>query len=127
MKKGVYDYVVKPINSDDLLIKVGKAEELARLKDFEKAVERESEIRTEKMLNFNIWKESALARDTDRFDSALFQNLRKSFSQGAGFGLLLSLLALIRKEVKKEQNQYIIDEQLMQLISENADIAQKAI
>ena len=127
MKKGVYDYIPKPINREELLLKLRHAQDQARLRELEQALERESEIRIKHQLAFNVWKENVVSRDLDRFDRNLFSNLRRSFSQGAGFGLLLSLISMIGREARMEDNNCVISKDLMNLVQTNADVALQAI
>jgi len=127
MKKGVYDYVIKPIHSEELGVKLEKASEYLRLKEMQKALERESEIRLERQLSLNILKEDILTRDADRFDKNLFHNLKQSFSQGAGFGLLLTLLSLIDSSARKDGEEYVINAELMELIKINSKVAHRAL
>lgn len=127
MKKGVHDYILKPINKDELLAKIGNAQELSRLRGQKKVMKRESEIRLERQLAVNVWKESIMMRDLDRFDRNLFSNLKRSFSQGAGFGLILSVISIIEQEAVKKENSYEISSDLMEIISANAAIAGQAL
>ncbi len=127
MKYGVFDYLIKPINKDDLLFKINRAEETYRLRKVNQLMEKEKDIRIKNQLNVNQSLSRMMSRDHDRFDEELFHNIRTGFSQGAGFGGLIALVSLISSQSKKEDNQYLIDASLMDLVIENAKMGEKAL
>ncbi len=127
MKQGVFDYVLKPLNQQEFLHKIENAFEIAELRQVEKALERERELRTEQQLSNRNTIEKILTRDYDKFDKELFTNLKTSFSQGSGFGGLLALISLISVQAKKEGGKYIIDKELMDLVIQNAQMGQRAL
>lgn len=127
MKHGVFDYIIKPLNKDDLLFKIDKAEENYRLKKVNQVVEKEKEIRIKNQISVKNSVENILNKNFDRFDEELFHNIRTGFSQGAGFGGLIALISLIKTQAKKSDNSYIIDASLMNLIIENSKMAEKAL
>ncbi|MDH5719870.1 MAG: response regulator [Spirochaetia bacterium] len=128
MKQGVYDYINKPVNSEELLLKVEKAFELAGLKKMEKAVEKEQEVRLARQLDWNLLrKEISSKKGFDKYDKNLFASLKTSFTQGAGIGTLISLLSLLTKQIHKEGDKYTIEANLMDLIISNTQMAEKAL
>ncbi len=127
MKYGVFDYLIKPVNKDDLLFKINRAEETYRLRKVNQLIDKEKDIRIKNQLNVNQSLSRMMSRDHDRFDKELFHNIRTGFSQGAGFGGLIALVSLISSQAKKEDNQYIIDASLMDLVIENAKMGEKAL
>jgi CheY-like chemotaxis protein len=127
MKMGVSDYIIKPVKQEELLFKVKNAIELAHLKQNKMALEKERQMRMEKQLDWNVMKERITARSYDRFDKTLFSSLKASFNQGAGMGSLVSLLSLLKRQVKEEGGFYKIKKDLMSLIFINTDAAEKAL
>jgi CheY-like chemotaxis protein len=127
MKLGVSDYIIKPFNQAELLFKVNNAIDLAYLKQNKIALEKERQLRMEKQLDWNVMKERITARSYDRFDKTLFSSLKASFNQGAGIGSLISLLSLLKKQVKENDGNYIVRKDLMELVFQNAIAAQKAL
>lgn len=127
MKQGVFDYVIKPINRDEILLKVEKAFEVWHLRSMEAAVERERDIRLSRQMQNHVAVDRIVNRDYDKFDKELFSNLRTSFSQGAGFGGLLALVSLVSQSAKKQDEKYIIDASIMDLVIENAQMGEKAL
>lgn len=127
LRNGVYDYILKPIEAEELIYKVEKALEIYSFRELKAALEKEYEIQMDKQLSWNQWKESIVSRDRDRFDRTLFHNLKTILSQGSGFGGLLSLLSLITSVPKNEKGQYEVDAGIMELVLTNARMAQNAI
>jgi len=111
MRKGVYDYVIKPARSAEMLYKL----------------ERAKVVRLENQLEWFKWSDKIIQRDYDRVDRTLFASLHMSFNQGAGFGALLTLISLISTSAKREGDTYSIDANLFNLINENAKMAERAL
>ncbi|MDH4200154.1 MAG: response regulator [Spirochaetia bacterium] len=127
MKMGVSDYIIKPVGAEKLIFKVHNAIDLAHLKQNKMALEKERQMRMEKQLDWNVMKERITARSYDRFDKTLFGSLKASFTQGAGMGSLISLLSLIKKQIKQADGNYLVKKDLMDLVFNNALSAQKAL
>lgn len=127
MKLGVSDYIIKPIKQEELLFKVQNAIDLAHLRQNKMALEKERQMRMEKQLDWNVMKERITARSYDRFDKTLFGSLKASFTQGAGMGSLLSLLSHLKKQLKVENNNYVVKKDLLDLVFQNSVAAQKAL
>lgn len=103
MKMGVFDYIVKPVRLSEMLIKIERAFRVAR----EKRIIRSSEH--------------------DEVIHALFTNLHRSFSQGAGIGTQISLLGIILSSAEEVDGSYVIDRDLFHAIKDNQVIAEKAM
>ncbi len=127
MKMGVQDYLIKPIRKEDLLFRIDKAVDIVELKRTKQALEKERQMRLEKQLDWNIMKERIAARSYDRFDKTLFSSLKASFNQGAGIGALVSLLSLLQKQVQKKDGVYQINADMMEMVFDNANMAQRAL
>lgn len=131
MKKGVYDYLVKPVDVNDLLLKVKRALEIYELRKMKKAVDGEKVIRLENQMEWVRWQERMKHRKLGEGITykTMFQSLRTSFTQGAGFGSMTTLLNMIHSFARKDGNRYIIEieEEFMNLLDENAKMAEKAV
>ncbi len=127
MKTGVYDYIVKPVDINELSVKIKRAMETAELRRMQKSIEREKVIRLERELEWYHLSESMLNRDVHNLDKSLFHSLHTAFNQGAGFGALLTLLQLLSSTAKKEGEQYVVDAELMQMIEDNLEISNKVL
>ncbi len=127
MKKGVYDYIIKPIEQGEILMKIGRAYETACLRKTVKVRENEKVARLENQLNWLKWNEQILRRDFDRIDSTLFKSLHTSFNQGAGFGSILTLINIVSSTAVKEGKNYLIDAEVFDMIKYSSDLAFKTI
>lgn len=128
MKKGVFDYIVKPIDYRQLPFQIEKAFIQAEkiLSKSGKAVS--EEIRTQRELEEAKWK---LEHDTEFKEHAggasIFYFLKTYFSQGSGIGVLLSMIKMLFYRPTIENGKYLVNEDLMQLIKENLNVADKTI
>lgn len=127
MQNGVYDYLLKPFNFPELVLRVDKAYEAAELRILKENLEKEREVRVSHMLNWNEWKESIIKRDQDKMDGDLIGSIRTSFSQGIGIGNLLSAISIVEKKAKEKENYYEVNKPLMKFLFENAKNAARVI
>ena len=77
-------------------------------------------------LEWRDWKEKMLARNSSRTDKSLFRNINNSFTQGAGFGSLISLLELLDNTAEKQDGRFSVDAEIYKLVMNNLHIAQDA-
>jgi CheY-like chemotaxis protein len=127
MRKGVFDYVIKPVQREDLLVKTRRAFEFARLSQLERNIEAERQIRLERQLEWTLWKQTILSRESDRMNRNLFHNLHTSFSQGAGFGVLLSLIHAMIDFAQEREDGYLLDRDFMELVRDGAGYAERSL
>lgn len=128
MKRGIYDYIVKPIESEELTLKLNRAFEIHNIKKLEKVAKREREMRLESHLDWIKWKEKMGGSGKFKnLNQNLFESLKTSFNQGTGFGALISLLKIVSDSAQIEGNFYKIDSEIMDLIKTNAEMAEKAL
>ncbi|MFC1671284.1 response regulator [Spirochaetota bacterium] len=128
MKKGVFDYVIKPVKADDLLMKIERALNVSEFKRVNKVVEKEKVVRIEQQLEWYKWMEKMKGSlSSTQTDKSLFSNINRSFNQGAGFGGLLTLLNLISSTAKKKGDHYEVSEGIFEMINSNIKMTDKAI
>ena len=127
MRSGVYDYVVKPCNFDELSVKIEKALELAELKRLQWVMQKEREIRMEQQLSWNLWKENAIKRDIDKTDSNLIGNLNTSLTQGAGIGTTTALIAMIKSSAIEDGDYVKVKKRLVTALYDNAEFTNKLL
>ncbi len=77
-------------------------------------------------MDWKEWKEKMLERNISRTDKSLFKNINNSFTQGAGFGALISLLDIIFSTISPENGKYVVDGSLFDLIQTNVNIVKEA-
>lgn len=125
MKYGVYDYITKPFNQDEIVSRLYHAYEFAEYRRLQSSLERERELRIENQLNWNLWKESIIKRDTEKVESDLIGSLNTNLVQGAGIGLLTSLIQLIKQTAVEKEDHYEISKDIINLLFENTKISEK--
>ena len=127
MKKGVFDYIIKPVKKNDLLMKIEKALRVSELNNIKRITERERIIRLERQLAWYRWEERVMNKSNILNDSNLFKNLNRSFSQGSGFGSLMTVINLISSTARNNGSGYEIDKDVFDLLIENKEMAVKAM
>lgn len=127
MKKGVYDYILKPFDLHDLLLKVTRAFEAYNLKRVFEITQREKVIRLENTLAWYRFEDKMKSRDMKTMGTNIFESLLTSFNQGSGFGSLVSLMSLMKATALKEGKFYKIEDELFDIIMDNLGSAEKAL
>ncbi|MCW7466758.1 hybrid sensor histidine kinase/response regulator [Leptospira levettii] len=128
MKLGIFDYIIKPIQDFEIAIKVKRAFEFYGMKRVETISRKEQQLRLEGQLEWIQWKEKmSSVGKFKRQNQNLFESLKHSFCQGAGFGALVSILKMIRDTCEFDGKFYKIETELMELIQTNADMAEKSL
>lgn len=127
MKKGAFEYLVKPLNLDEVLFKVNRGFEAYEMKKSSIMLEKEKTIRLENQLEWYRFADTTKFKDDRGFDNNLFTSFHTAFNQGGGFGALVSLLNIVESSAKKEGDDYIINGELFELVKQNNRLAQKAL
>jgi CheY-like chemotaxis protein len=127
MKMGVYDYIIKPVNTADLSLKIAHAFEAVEIRRIRAISDRERIARLENQLDWYKWQERVKNRDTKNLDKSLFHSLKTSFSQGAGFGSLITIVDLAVSSAQFENNAYLVDKEIFDLLASNVKMAEKAL
>lgn len=81
---------------------------------------------TDKELDWKEWKEKMMERNISRTDKSLFRNINNSFTQGAGFGALISLIDLMESTSRETDGGKVIDESIFKHIKNNVNIVKEA-
>ena len=127
MKKGVFDYLIKPVKKNDFLIRIQNAFKVSELNRMKRISEKEKIIRLEHQLEWYKLIEKMNTKNVVLKESNLFQNLQRSFNQGSGFGVMLSLVDLIATTAKKKGNVYEINEKILDEIIKNQSLVYKTM
>jgi CheY-like chemotaxis protein len=127
MKKGVFDYIIKPVNLSDLSLKLSRAFEAYELKLAYEISQREKVIRLENSLEWYRFEEKLNNRNKREIGDNLFNSLLTSFNQGAGFGSLVTLIGIITSTAEKIGDDYKIDGELFNVVKNNVALAEKAL
>ncbi|MCP4135919.1 MAG: response regulator [bacterium] len=78
----------------------------------------------DKELDWQEWKEKMKTLNTSRTDRSLFKNIHNSFTQGAGFGAIISLIEMLSTGAIKQDSDYIVDGTIFDLMLSNVATAQ---
>ena len=127
MKLGVYDYIIKPVNTADLSIKIKNAFEAVEMRRIRAISDRERIARLENQLDWYKWQERVKNRDNKNLDKSLFHSLKTSFSQGAGFGSLITIVDLAVSSAQIQNDAYLVEKEIFELLSSNVKMAEKAL
>lgn len=126
MKLGVFDYMVKPVKREELLLKAKRAMEASLLRRDKIIYEKEKTLRLENQINWFNYKEQAKSNDTFNQEAVkrnLFTNLKTHLGQGMGFGLLTSIGEMILMCPKNQDGEYVVNSDIVDILKVNADYA----
>ncbi len=77
-------------------------------------------------MDWRDWQDKMMNRNISRTDKSLFRNINNSFTQGAGFGALISLLGMMKSTAVQKGTKYELDGGIFDLIDKNVTIAETA-
>ncbi len=126
-KQGIHDYIIKPFNPMELLNRINKAFEFAELRLINQNIQKEREIRIEHQLNWNLYKENLIKKESDKTEGNLMTSINNSLIQGAGIGTLNFLIEMIEEGAALEDNRYSVDKELLETLFESARFSKKLI
>jgi signal transduction histidine kinase len=124
MKKGVYDYIVKPFDIEGLPLKVKRAFEVIDMKRNIAVIEKEKTVRLEQQLDWYRWMERSRSKediDIHNLDKSFLHRLQTIFNQGSGFGNLLSIIDLLTFSIKEDGNYYLIKKELIDMLKSDKE------
>ena len=122
MRLGAYDYLIKPVQSQELEEVVARAFARAHADAMARRAERERTEYYEKRLASRNVAENLVRRQNDKFARALFGNMFTSFSQGRGVGALTTLIAMLAgAPLTEDGKNYLVAKDILDLITDNQD------
>ena len=77
-------------------------------------------------LDWKEWKEKMMERNISRTDKSLFKNIHNSFTQGAGFGTLVSLIDMMTTSAQKTEGGHVVDSRIVEMIQNNVNLIKEA-
>ncbi len=77
-------------------------------------------------LDWKEWKEKMMERNISRTDKSLFKNIHNSFTQGAGFGTLVSLIDMMTTSAQKTEGGHVVDSRIIEMIQNNVNLIKDA-
>lgn len=130
MRLGVFDYIVKPVKREELMMKAVRAMEAALLRKDKIIYEKEKTLRLENQINWFNYKAQSKSDEVysqDQVKRNLFTNLKIHLGQGLGFGLLTSIGDMILMSPKNESGNYLVSEEVMEILKINSDYARNVL
>lgn len=119
--QGETDFIV--ISAED--ITDAKKDEMA-LERIKGTLKNSASDSIDKDMAWQTWKEKMLSRNISRTDRSIFSNINNSFTQGAGFGTLITFMEMMAKSAKEKDGNRIVDGTLFSEAMKNVKIAQDA-
>ncbi len=126
-QSGVHDYILKPFSGKELAVRMDKAFEYAEMKLISENIVKERETRIEHQLNWNLFKEGLIKKDTDRSDSGLMTSINSSLVQGAGLGALSPLVQLMKETSTVQGEFYLVEKELLDTLFDTTKFSDKLI
>ncbi|XDD47777.1 response regulator [Leptospira sp. WS39.C2] len=130
MKENVQDYLIKPVLPKELAKKV-EYHLSKRSLDYKTSIlEKEKIISLEKLLDWYSFKNRSLERgefNAQELHKNLFHVLRASLSQGAGFGILVQIIDIIKGMKQTEDGDYILEKDVLSILEDNANYSKKVL
>ncbi len=77
-------------------------------------------------IEWKEWKEKMMERNVSRTDKSLFKNIHNSFTQGAGFGTLVTLIDMMTSSATKSEKGFVVGNQIIELIQNNVNLIKDA-
>lgn len=127
MKNPIYDYLKKPFQIDDLVIKLNNAFELAELRRTKLLIEQEKIVKLENQLTWYKWKEKASSSLNIGKGKTIIDDMQRAFNQGIGAGALLTCLEMLTSGATRNEHDYSIDSQIFDFIVETLSNAKLAM
>ncbi|MBN1531979.1 MAG: response regulator [Spirochaetes bacterium] len=127
MRKGVFDYMIKPVKKADLFISIERAFRVSELNRLQKITEKEKMIRLEHQLEWYKFLERQGHKGGKTSESLLFENLQRSLNQGSGLGAMFSLVELLTATAVKKGDVYEIEEKILNQLIDNQRIVYEAM
>jgi CheY-like chemotaxis protein len=127
MRKGVFDYMIKPVKKADLFISIDRAFRVSELSRLQKVTEKEKMIRLEHQLEWYKFVERQGHKGGKTSESLLFENLQRSLNQGSGLGAMFSLVELLTATAVKKDDGYLIEEKILNQLIDNQKIVYEAM
>ncbi|HPS86188.1 MAG TPA: response regulator [Spirochaetota bacterium] len=120
-EKGKTKYIV--VSAED--ITDFKKDQIA-LERMKSTIKNSASDSIDKDMAWQTWKEKMLSRNISRTDRSIFSNINNSFTQGAGFGTLITFMEMMAKSAEEKDGNRIVDGTLFSEAMKNVKIAQDA-
>jgi len=119
--KGKTNYFV--LTGEDITDQKNDEKALEKMKN---TIKNSASDSIDKDMAWQTWKEKMLSRNISRTDRSIFSNINNSFTQGAGFGTLITFMEMISKSAEEKDGNRLVDSSLFNEAMKNVKIAQDA-
>jgi CheY-like chemotaxis protein len=128
MRLGVYDYIIKPIDIEYFSLILNKSLEFKYLKDLDKELSLNENIKLRGQLEWLNYKESLRITGKDSYQKNSIFNLTTSLSQGGGVGTTISLIDIIKDSTSvHDENHYLVDRETLDTLYVNNEFSRRII
>ncbi len=111
------------ITGDDITERKKEEAELLKAEEY---IKKSGTGSIDRDMDWQSWKEKMLGRNISRTDSSIFSNINNSFTQGAGFGTLITFMEMMARSAKKDNGMMTVESGLFDEAMKNVVIAQNA-
>jgi signal transduction histidine kinase len=120
---GVSEFIILPISTEDFVRKAQSFLKLRRERVYERQLIDHSSMVLRKQLEWLNYKDVKRSLGSDTEGKSMIENLRISLSQGGGFGIILTLIDMIRSFPQIKDDHYVVDRETMELLFDNTQTA----
>ena len=125
-------YILKPTRMENLkrllMPRVKQAFDIAEQKSLKNALQRENELRLQKLLSWNLSKMRIARSGEEKSEKKYFMGLSRSLHQSAGLGSLITGTLLMPEVAEKQADgSYLIPADYAEILLQNAEIGNKAM
>lgn len=118
MKLGVFDYILKPFQLDQLKAVITRTLEYYYQKEQEKIQSLYAAEKLKAQIEWLNYKESARIRDTHHSTLRNLQDMKNSFLEGASIGSMMTMIYMIKDTMQPTENGYLVDKDLIETLIE---------
>ncbi len=127
MRKGVFDYMIKPVKKADLIISIENAFKISELRRLKRIAEKERTIRFERHREMFAFMKRHGHDGSKADENTHFENLQRAMNRGAGLGAMFSLVELLAASSRKNEGNYEIDGRTMSKLMDVRKTAHEAM
>ena len=120
-ENGKTTYIV--VNGEDITERKKDEQEFEKMKSL---LKKSASDAIDKEMDWQTWKEKMLSRNISRTDKSIFSNINNSFTQGAGFGTLITFMEMMDKNSELNDGKRIVDNEIFLEAMKNVRIVQNA-
>jgi CheY-like chemotaxis protein len=128
MKKGVYDYIIKPIDPPFFQETLLKALEYNYLKEMEEHLSLSAGEKIRSQIDWLNYKESRRLTTKDSTEAKSIYNVKTSLAQGAGFGTLITLIDIMKSSSESaDDGKLLVEKEIVDMMITNNDYCRAQI